>query len=464
MPGIMTGLYVGRDALMANQLAINVTGQNLANVNTPGYTRQRVNLQTSSVISTPVGTLGTGVNVSRIQRMVDRFTSGRMNQNIQEQGKWQAQKQTLDQVETVFTETEDYGLSHSMNIFWNAWQDVATHPSGYAQRVALTSAGTVMADNLNQARKSLMAIQQDTDAALQDGVSEINAIADKLNSLNQIIFDLTAQGQSPNDLLDQRDSLLNDLSNLIDFTIRETDDKIIVTLEDGKDLVGNSVTDKLTTTTDLITGLQNIVWASDTTTSINGHITSGQINGWLTVRDDRIPAYAQRLDNLAAGMIDAVNTLHNAGIDLEGTTGNDYFTGDSALNIQVNSNLIDNPNLIAAAGPTAGINQIAADNTQALAIVELQNADMMNTGTARFDEYYSATFSMIGGDVQTVSSSLNFQVDVVAQLKNYRESVSGVSLDEEMVNLIKFQHGFDAASRLVATVDEMMAELVNMVS
>ncbi|MGD9975141.1 MAG: flagellar hook-associated protein FlgK, partial [Desulfatirhabdiaceae bacterium] len=444
--------------LIAHQLALNVTGHNIANVNTPGYTRQRVNLVTNSTQATPVGTLGTGVNVTKIQRLVDRFTGTRINQNIQDQGRFQATHQALEQVETVFTETEDYGLSHSMNAFWNAWQDVAANTTGYPERLALTSAGTVMVDNFNQSRASLSAIQNDLDTAIQDGVSQINDIADKLNSLNKIITDLTNQGQAPNDLLDQRDSLLNNLSELIDFTASETDGKLTVTLGDGKILVGDSPNGRLTTSLNA-SGFQDIVWMADTTTSINNDIGSGKLKGWMDVRDGRIPEYAQRLDDLAKEMIAAVNGLHTTGFALDGTTtGKDFFTGASAIDIQVNPELIQNPNLVAAAA--AGN---AADNTQAIAIAALQNTDRAALGTARFDEYHAATLSLVGNDVNAASSSLAFQTDVGTQLENYRESISGVSLDEEMVSLIKYQHGYGAAARVITTVDEMITELLNMV-
>lgn len=458
MSGVMTILSTGRDALIAHQLALNVTGHNIANVNTPGYTRQRVDLVTNSTVATPVGTIGTGVNVTKIQRLVDRFTGTRINQNIQDQGRFQATHQALEQVETVFTETEDYGLSHSMSAFWNAWQDVAANPSGYSERLALTSAGTVMADNFNQSRASLSAIQNDLDAAIQDGVSQINDIADKLNSLNKIITDLTNQGQAPNDLLDQRDSLLNDLSELIDFTSSEINGKLTVTLGDGGILVGDLTNGTLTTAPNA-SGFQDIVWSSDTTTTINGDIGSGKLKGCLDVRDDQIPEYAQRLDDLANEMMAAVNGIHTTGFALDGTTtGKVFFTGTSATDIQINPELIQNPDLIAAAATGN-----SADNTQAIAIAALQNTDRAALGTTRFDEYHTATLSLVGNDVNAASSSLAFQTDVGTQLENYRESISGVSLDEEMVSLIKYQHGYGAAARVITTVDEMITELLNMV-
>jgi flagellar hook-associated protein 1 FlgK len=249
---------------------------------------------------------------------------------------------------------------------------------------------------------------------------------------------------------------------MIDINTSEGENgEVNVSVSGGKPLVqGNSAWSLSTETNG--SGLQDIVWldGSGNSTDITEGISGGKLKGWIEARDVSIPGYLSRLDDLAATLISEVNTLHQSGFDLNSNSGEVFFTGTSASDIAVNSNIANDVNRIAASGTAGGV---PGDNSMAIAIADLQAALTMSGGTATFDDYYNSVVSDVGNDVQTASANFDHQTSMVTQLNNYRESISGVSLDEEMINLIKFQHAYDAAAKLITTVDELLNTVINMV-
>jgi len=461
MVTINSSLYIGRDALMTQQLAISVTGQNIANVNTPGYSRQRVNL-VSTAIPSAEGPVGTGVKANGIARVYDQFLNSQVNVDAQQKGTWEAQSQALQQTENIFTETSVDGLSQNMSKFWNAWQDLSANPSGYTERKTLADQSQTMAANIQDTYHSLDRIQKDMDGRITGAVDEINSLATQISSLNDNIAKMESGGQSANDFRDQRDLLLNQLSEKINFISSEgSDGRVTVTLGDGNKLVGNPPFGKLSTAANA-SGHPDLVWDSAPTTSINSSVSAGNLKGWLDVRDSLVPGYKDSLDSLAQQIIQGVNALHAGGTGLDGSTGIDFFSGNSASTIAVNPDILNNVNMIAAAGPVS-TELVAGDNTQSIAISNLQNTLTMNGNTNTYDNYYNSLVSSVGSDSRNASASLEHQTTVVNQVNNLRESVSGVSTDEEMVNLVQFQHGYSAAAKLIDTVSQMMDTVINMV-
>ena len=462
MPDIYGILNVARGALLTQQRAIDVTGHNIANVNTPGYSRQRVNMQTNTPIPFSPGQMGTGVNAVEIQRIYDRFLGVQISNENQNLGRWDAQKGSIEKVEMILDETSGYGLSQAMSEFWNAWQDLANNPSGHTERTLLKTKSEILANTFNKTYSDLQQIQKDTDDSIKGTIQEINLITDQIADLNQQISEIEVTGQNANDLRDSRDLLLNELSSMIDITTSEGDNgKVTVLVSGGRPLVqGNSSWDLSTETN--VSGLQDIVWldGSGNSANITNSISGGKLKGWIEARDASIPGYLSSLDDLAATIISEVNTLHQGGFDLNSNSEEPFFTGTSASHIAVNPSIVNNVNLIATSGTAGGV---PGDNSTAIAIANLQYAHTMSSGTATFDDYYNSVVSDVGNDVQTASTNFDHQTSMVNHLNNYRESISGVSLDEEMINLIKFQHAYDAAAKLITTVDELLNTVINMV-
>ena len=462
MPDIYGILNVARGALLTQQKAIDVTGHNIANVNTPGYTRQRVNMETNTPIPFEPGQMGTGVHAVEIQRIYDRFLGVQISNEKQNLGRWEAQKECIEKAEMILDETSKYGLSQAMSEFWNAWQDLANNPSGHTERTSLKTKSEILSNTFKKIYSDLQQIERDTDENIKGTIKEINLITDQIADLNQQISQIEVTGQHANDLRDRRDLLTNELSSMIDINTSEGGNgEIHVSVSGGRPLVQGNSSWKLSTETNG-SGLQDVVWldGSGNSTNITNGISGGKLKGWVEARDVSIPGYLSRLDDLAATLISEVNTLHQSGFDLNSNLGEVFFTGTSASDIAVNPNLVNDVNRIAASGTAAGV---PGDNTMALAIADLQVALTMSGGTATFDDYYNSVVSDVGNDVQTASTNFDHQTSMVTQLNNYRESISGVSLDEEMINLIKFQHAYDAAAKLITTVDELLNTVINMV-
>ncbi len=464
MTSITAALYIGGSALMAQQTAISVTGQNISNANTTGYSRQTVNFENTSVQSSE-GTMGTGVKVTSVSRVVDQFINADINTALQQKGAWEGMQQATNQTNNIFTETSTQGISYQMSQFWNAWQKVSNDPSSYSARAALVSQSQTLTSNIQNVYNSLTQVQTNMDGYVTDAVSQVNTMASQIGKLNDQIALSEASGGSANDLRDQRDTLLNQLSEKINFTSSEdaTTGRVTVTLGDGHVLVGTTPYGKLTTTTNASSGYSDIAWDTAPATAINSSITAGQLSGWLKARDTTVAGYKTQLNTLATQLIQSVNTLHTAGTGLDNSTGNNFFSGTSASDIQVNPTIVSNVNKVAAAAPGASSSVLNGDSTQAVAISNLQNSLTMSSNTTTFANYYSSLVSSAGTDSKNATSGLTQQTSIVTQMQNLRASVSGVSTDEEMVNLIQYQHAYSAASKLVSTVSQMMDTVISMV-
>lgn len=454
-------LNIGRSALQAQQKGISVTGNNIANVNTPGYTRQRAELQNGEAISDTPGQMGGGVKVASVRRMYDRFITGEVRGESQELGEWEARSQIQDRLEIVFNETEGDGLNKTMQEFWNVWQDLAGNPGGAVERSNLVSRAQDMTDRFRDMAADLSSIENEVEGRIGQAVIDINQAAQEIARLNDSIRRAENLGQEPNDLKDQRDEALKTLSRLADVSTVEDGSVIDVSLG-GRTLVDGAVSWELTydgtdfATTDPDSGT---VWPI-----AHEDVTSGTLGGLLAMKNDVIPDYRDRLDELAGEIIDAVNTQHASGKDLYGNNPAGIFFAASsahpAADMAVNQAVIGDHNLIAAAGSSE---DVPGGGGNALAIADLAFQPLMNGNTENFSDFYTGLVADVGNDTRSASSRHDLQQTTMTQLEAYREEVSGVSLDEEMVNLVQFQNAYAAAAKLISATDELLDTLINMV-
>ena len=459
-------LNMGSKALTVQQKGIYVTGNNIANVNTPGYSRQRLNLSSDVPLNTGIGPVGTGVTANEIERVYDRFLGVQINNETQSLGQWEAYKDSVERVEMVFDESGGYGLNQVMSEFWNSWQDLTNNPSGSIERTVLVAKSEMLTATLSQNYKDLQQIQRDIDSNIKGAVGEINRLSENLVDLNQKIIQSELSGHMANEYRDQRDLVLKELSELIDISsFEDANGGTTVSVGSGQVLVEGTHTYSLSTQPDA-SGHRDITWidSSGNSVIISDDISKGKLKGWLDARDVDINDSLNKLDTLAQDLMAAVNPLHANGYGLDNINGRDFFTieattATTATGIQVNSLITGDTNRIAAA---EGADK-PGDNRNAIAIAKLQDMPTMNGSTVTFGAYYDSMVSDAGLAVQQATSYYDHQSQMVLQVENYRESISGVSIDEETVNLIKYQNAYQAAAKLIKTADEMMETILSMI-
>jgi flagellar hook-associated protein 1 len=467
MMDIFGVLNMGTKALTVQQKGIYVTGNNIANVNTPGYSRQRLNMSSDVPTNTGIGPVGTGVKANEIERVYQRFLGVQINNETQSMGQWEAHKDSLERVELIFNESGGYGLNQVMSEFWNAWQDLSNNPSGSVERTVLLAKSEMLAATFSQNYEDLQKIQQDIDSNIVGAVEEINRLSENMVDLNQKIIQMESGGHTANDYRDQRDLVLKELSELVDIdSYEDANGGVAVSVGSGQVLVEGTQTYQLSTQADG-SGHQDVTWldGSGNTVIITNNISNGKLKGWLDARDVDIENSLNKLDIMAQNLMTEVNAIHTGGYGLDGSTGTDFFTGTAtAAGLSVNALISNDTNLIAAA---EGFNLVPGDkpgdNGNAIALANLQESQTMNGNTATFGAYYDSMVSDAGLAVQQATSYYDHQSQMVLQVENYRESISGVSIDEETVNLIKYQNAYQAAAKLVNTADEMMETVLSMI-
>ena len=457
--GIMS---VAEQALLTQQRAISVTSHNIANVNTPGYSRQQLTMTTNSPTESSVGLMGNGVSGESIERIYDRYLSVQINNESQGFGRWDAQKDAVELLEAIFNETGGAGLNESMSKFWDAWQALSNDPAGSIERQILVTAGQVLATSFNQLEENLSQSQQHLDLILSGTVADINRLSAQLYDLNAKIVSSEAGSMSANDYRDQREQSLKELSELIAInTFEDTDGAVSVLIANGRPLVSVSQFWQLSTETNGA-GHQEVVWVDEAgiTTNVHADISGGRLKGLIEARDIIILDYKSRLDTLAGTLRADLNLLHQDGFDLNGIAGEEFFVGTgTAADLEVNPNIVADLDLIAAADTAL---TLPGDNRNAVEIANLQYQLNMG-GTQSYNDFYSAIVRDVGTERLKSDAFYQHQSDMLMQLENQRESVSGVSLDEEMMNLIKFQNAYTAAAKLITTADEMMETVLQLV-
>ncbi len=562
----ISGLDIGLRALAAQQQAIDVLNHNIANANTPGYSRQRIHLVATPPNLVPSLTqmlsrrqVGSGVTAESVDRIRDRFIDFQTQTENRALGEAQIKKQVYDKLQLVFNEPSESGINSALGQFWGTWHDLSSNPGDRSARSAVLQQGLSLTGLINRTYNQLTTTRNDLAAQAALKTADVNSIAARLANLNGQIQRAQLGGAKANDLLDQRDLLLAELSNIVKFNYAVKADDTIAVFVDGQELVSMTSYRSLTSTLDASFVL-HVQWA-DNLAEVNPG--SGELQGVLASANTVIAAQIISLDNLALQIKSDVNALHATGFDLTGATGVNFFAGTGARDLTIEGAIHASVDKIAAAGqPNA-----PGDGTVALAIAQLQHlttkVDALSelaagltlpvsgakvqriltsgasptTYTLSSSAANQLTLSAIIGGVpvsQTVAigdmaanasqtldfSSLGIAIDVrsgagaasaanlVADLTNpardqvvvagrvtvdnsYRQqvaqlgveargndhtvlneqallaslqrqwdSISGVSLDEEAANLVKYQRAYEASARVITVLDELLEMVV----
>ena len=559
---IFSALSSAKLGLLAQQLAIEVTGQNIANVETEGYSRQDVTFEANTprhaIKYGSMHQIGTGVRVAGIERAHDQFLFEQIMDEGDLTGSTEVKKDIFEQLEVLFNEGSGRSLNDALSSFFASVHDLATNARGLSERADLVSKAEHLASTFNQTGKQLFTIQRNIDATIETEVVEINSLTTQIGKLNESIHaNEPASQYKANDLRDNRDRLVKELSKKIDIQlIEESDNQISLTLKDGTALVLKDRVFKLSTSlngdNDSFKDV-NIEYGSGLK-NITSTITGGELRGYLDMRDTEVESILDKMNILSASFIQEFNGIHRAGFGLDGSSGLDFFspldvtvdhdvdntgtavvsmtnaspttvsvdefeiaftgkgaftlnnlttnassgtftftTGstfnikdgfavtisgaavsgdkvtfsvseDAASGMSVSSTITANTRKIAAGTTTNG------DGANALLMAGLQNTLSFNSvtwsgsgsGSYTFDEYYNAVVSTIGIESFSAQATLRQQEGIMLQLNSRRESISGVSIDEEMIKMIKFQQAYNASARMISVVDEMLDALNRM--
>ncbi len=671
MIGLAHALDISKWALFANQLALNVVGHNIANVNTEGYSRQNLQLEANMPMNYFPGQVGSGVKAKTIKRSYDRFLGVQITNELQPLGYWEAKNYLYTQIESIFNEADENRLNEAMNDFWNAWQQVADDPSSATTRTTLLSHAQSLATTFQHTYENLFQLRKDANDQVNYAISEINRLSDEIANLNKQIAQVELGSQDANDFRDQRDLKLQELAKWIDIQYFENSaHEVNVFTAGGQTLVQSVFSTHLGVTEDNTNhGFYRVVWNEEggVPVDITDTLSRGKLKGYLDMRDTNIPDVMHDLDRVAAGIVNEVNKLHYFGYGLDGSTninffnpltataetsyenngdaqitagiydptilsrddyqidfltantyhitneatnevvgfqirsgdndqivfndggadttitltagaytgdqlaqeieaqleslssanqdytvtwdsknqhfqienntgntnplilrwtaagstaaatlgfsttsddtvavgqtavsdnaadhtfqytsGNDiYFEGvrftisdgpgggpaagdsftvsttrDTSKVMEVNPEVLQDINKIAAAG---SLNGLPGDNEVALDLAAVQHANVMNQGTATIDAFYNGLVGSIGVDTKASENAMNHYQSMKDQLDTRREAVSGVSIDEEMINLIKYQQAFSANGKMISAIDEMMKELMDLI-
>jgi len=569
-------------ALHAQQLGMSVTAHNIANLNTPGYSRQTLILESSTPMDWAPGQLGTGVRAVAVKRIYDQFLGLQLQEELSQQGRVEAERRLYEQLESIFSLSEEAGLSADLQAFWDAWEDLSNHPEGHAERVAVREAGLQLARRLQVMYDDLKQLQDQMDESVRIAVEKVNELTEQIAGLNERIFRAEAAGQDANDVRDQRDQRIRELAELLDVRSWEEDGKVTVLGPGGRLLVSGLDAWRLRTEVDE-SGRVRVLWEEGTGRSadITQEITSGTLGGTMEMRDRVVLGHLETLDSLARELIWQVNAIHcaasgtspwpelsstvavpdydplsgspplmesslpfasritageihiwvydgdppvpggrievmvdasttlqdvadqinsdpdNGGrltatvyadgtLTLSAANGagfsvarddshllaalgmGGFFGGSGAGSIEVAQGVRTTTDRIAAGrvdedgGLTGTAGSLApGDNRAALAVAALRNAPVLEG--ASLAEVYAAQVGELGLEASSAYRAAEYQEMVVQEVEDQLSSVSGVSVDEEMIRLMEYQWAYEAAARLIQSSREMIQAVLDLV-
>ncbi len=526
MRSTFMGLEAAKRGLFTQQSALYTTGHNIANANTEGYTRQRVNMQPTLPYPglglnnpTTAGYIGTGVEAGSVQRIRDDFVDKQYRQETNKLGYWSTKSQSITELEDVMNEPSDYGLAQSLNDFYNSLQDLNVNPEDGGARAVVVQRGISVADSFNYLYNSINQIKENAAAEIGITLNDTNSILHQIASINEQIQAVEPNGYIPNDLYDARTKLLDELSNYLPIEITATKsggnasaqaegsvtvslklkDGTSVKLVDGKDFAqlrnsGATEADGVTPAS-MVTGFHivkinndgsesylNNDWSNNSKT-VNGITDFSNLGTLKSLVDSYgystdgsgdsdtekgiFPDMLKEINLLAKSFAKKFNEIHQAGTDMKGNTNIVFFESKDPLtteinagNIYINEDLIKDPSLIAASDSPENSAEPGNGN-QALKLANMKFQTIGELGSVSAQTFYEGIIGQLGVDGQA-AARMQYNSETLQQsVAENRASVSSVSLDEEMTNMITFQQAYNANARMLTVIDEMLEKIIN---
>ncbi len=451
MGGLNTALFVATGALSANEAAIETVNNNIANAATPGYSREIVNLSANASLTTGNASVGTGVNVDSITGVRDQLLDLRIQQQTSAQSSAAAQGTVLASVEVNFSSATG-NIGTSLSTFFANISALSANPTSAAARQTAIGSAQTLVDQFHATSNGLTSAQSGLNTQIAGDVTKINALAQRIASLNKQIGSANG-GNGPAVLLDQRTEAERRLATLTDVSITRTPEGDTVTTAGGSTPLVVADRSLPLSTKAGANGLTQVVDSLGNT--ITAKLTGGDLGGALQARDVTVPNLLTQLDALAGNFTGAVNAAQSTGYDLAGNPGSALFSGTSAANLILTSS--DGSAIAASSTGSAGSNGNVANLTA------VQNKPS-GAGGLSVTDAYAALVNTVGN----ASSAAKTQADALngslSQLKTQQSSVSGVSIDEESANLIRFQQAYQASAEVVSTIRSLFSYTLGILS
>ena len=454
-------ISLGKRALQVTEKQLETTSHNISNVNTEGYSRQRVLQESAYPIDLAFMNVGTGVYIQEIQRMRDENLDTEYRSKATEYGSWGSRSEILAQVEKSLNEPSDYGLSNKIDKFFSSWDALASNPSQETYRINIATAAEDMTNSFNNIYNDLVKTRDSINLNVEDAVNNINAISDQIATVLVQIQEAESQNKEACDLRDTYDKLVDDLSEYGNIQIQKRENNQVIVYLGTDEIARNGHSRKLglQTTKDGDIDISNPIW-EDGEEEING-LKSGKLLSLIDLRDNTLKDYMQDLDTIALALTEKVNEIHLNGYDNNADQDKNHLFFDDtctgAKDFKVSNIILENPNNI-----SASLSGEEGDNRIALEIADLKNQAVIDDKLT-ITQAYSQLVYQIGADAsycETKSESTKLNLD---QTNSFRESVKGVSINEETANLIKFQQMYQAAAKIVSIADEMLTTIIGLV-
>jgi flagellar hook-associated protein 1 len=455
--GINNLLGLARDALTAQGFGLDVTGQNIANASTPGYVKRTALLETRAVGTVTYG----GVAVAGIGRAVDQFRNARANEAGSFSASARSRDDALAQVENLFNDTAGSGLADSLEALFQSFSALATNPNDPTARAATLSRADGFAARLRETSGQLLAQRSDLLSQAQGTAAQVTDLASQIAKLNGRISEAEVAGADGADLKDQRDKLVGDLAGKINIHVFTDGGGKLVIAAAGATLVEGTNAAGMAITTTPTGAMQVVVQrANGTSFDVTAQTNAGTLGGLREARETDLTAISQKLDQFAYDVTTAINTQHAAGVGLDGVSRNLFSVSGptgAAASISLDAAMIGHPEYVAAASSSA---ELPAGSTNAIALARLSDGNITAGNTRTPIEGYSDIVGDIGSRKATASQNVTLRDAIYNQAQAMRESTSGVSMDEELIALTRYQRAYEAASKLFRTADELLANLM----
>jgi len=431
---INSTLYTAVSGLNAASYGINNASNNLANANVKGYSRRRVSFSSSGYRDTSKGTIGTGVKVDSVSRIKDMYLDGQIRTNNSKLNTESAQLSSLQMVESIINEPSDVSVSAYMSEMFNSFDELASDPTSAPHIENVLQRAEMFTDNVNALSESLDSIEADNAAVEAQYVQVAEDLIADLTSLNAQIASVTAGGTTPNELLDQRDIFLNQLSEYADLDVTINSDETFTV--DVKTTSGNSTV---------------IGTGAVTLTSIKDSLTDGKIKGVQDV-NIKVASYGAKLDSFVETLATDMNAIHSTN---GGGTMFSFTAGDAGNTITVDADLMNGTRRLNVGDPLK-----SGDGSLARSQADLRSGNMSNGKVAQ--EEYNELLVTLGTDINHLNNKTDSRSAILEQLETRKESISGVSIDEETVDLMNYQQSYEANAKVMNIVQEMMDTLLGL--